>query len=122
MPSVEYYKMRALFYKLCEQDATCVPKLNTWKAKEVTWAPPMEAAYCTHVISGNGFTVDAAHPFPGGKSLKELLTSSVYLPAKESWAPFKTWIQTVCHKTKKCGNDIGKWSDNLDKIEKQADR
>lgn len=107
--------MKADFLKMCAEDFTCQEMLPFWQRKFSVWTIPSEAGFCVMSVSDSSFTVDSTHKF-NDKSWVELDQSSMELPAKESWVPLKTYIQSECHQTKKCGV-VGNWQGKIDSLD-----
>ena len=55
------------------------------------------------------------------KTWAEIAENSVLFPAKESYAPVKTWIQSNCHNKSKCG-DAGKWESTTKAVDSSLAR
>jgi len=125
-PAEDWPKMRETFYKLCGDDPACAPRLADWKKKISAWSDPSDSGWCRHIISGKEFDIDAKHPAPwkdkNGKPMawKDIYESMIGFPAKQGWAPLKTWIQTNCRKTKKCPDGVGNWESTVDAIDKKV--
>lgn len=68
------------------------------------------------------YDVDPLHPAPiknekgQNKTWPEVAETGIYLPAKESVAPMKTYIQNMCHKYNKCG-EAGKWESTVKEVD-----
>lgn len=108
-PSPDYFKMRDLFFKICGDDPACKPNLPMWKAHFEAWTVPSEEGLCTTLISGKQTYVGKDSPYVDGSTWKDLNLKIIVLPAKQSVAPLLTYIETQCHNSKDCGNNVGNW-------------
>lgn len=102
--------MRETFFKLCQDDPVCAVHLPVWRVIVSTWTYPSDAGACVTWMTSHVYDLDPSHPLPASESAtgrpqayKDLLSGGVYLPAKESVAPMKTFIQSFCHDSKECG-------------------
>lgn len=97
-----------------------------WQAEVAKWSVPSDGGYCKHISSGKSFEVDDQHPYPYKDKKGKVQAWSVVantaplLPVKEGWVPLKTWVQTNCHKTKKCGDTIGNWESSLNDFDSRV--
>lgn len=118
--------MRDQFYKLCSDDPACAVNLPEWKREISTWAPPSDSGTCVTWLSQKVYDVDPLHVAPikntegpnkgKNKTWPELAETGVFLPAKESYAKIKTWVQSQCHKRKECG-EAGKWESTIKSVD-----
>lgn len=115
-------EMQNTFFKLCNDDPVCRVNIPKWQAAFDSWAVPSDTGWCIQIVSGNSYEVDEAHPFPfkneqgNLKTWREVVEQSALVPVKETWAPLKTYIQTNCRKTKRCGA-IGNWESTINRID-----
>lgn len=119
--------MRETFYKLCGDDPACAPRLAEWKKKIGTWTDPSDAGWCIKIRSQESFDIDADHPSPWKdkkgkpKLWKDIYAGGVTFPAKEGWAPLKTWIQVNCRSNdSRCKDGIGNWESTLKSIDERV--
>ena len=118
--------MRDTFYKLCADDPACSVNLTFWKHEISTWAAPTDSGTCITWISQKVYEVDPSHAAPikntdgpnkgEPKTWPELAEESILFPAKESYAPVKTWVQSQCHNKKQCG-EAGKWESTIKNVD-----
>lgn len=114
-PSKDYFVMRDMFIKLCGDDPACRTHVADWKKHFAEWTVPSDSGVCLNLVSGKQTAVDPGHSF-NGKTWPDLVLKSVMLPAKESVAPLKTYIQDQCHQTKKCGS-VGNWETTIKELD-----
>ena len=88
-----------------------------------SWAFPSDAGTCVTWMSQKVFDIDAGHLLPREysdtgkeKTWVDLVESGVFLPAKESYAPLKTFTQSFCHDTNQCGS-AGNWQGTVQAID-----
>ena len=115
--------MKSAFLAMCSDDPACAVNLPAWRARLATWTYPEDSGTCVTWMTGTVIDVDAAHPMPGkytetGKpqSWSELVEGAVQLPAKISYAPMKTFVQSFCHDEKECGT-AGNWQGTLNSVD-----
>jgi hypothetical protein len=121
--AIEWPVFRELFYKLCGDDAICRQDLPKWRDEVSHWTKPSDHGTCVTVLSGKVTRVSRLSPYvdDGGAKISwtDLYETSLGMPAKISWAPFKTWIQENCHDSKKCSHGVGNWESTVKTIDSQ---
>ena len=122
-PAADWPQMREGFLKLCGDDPVCAVNLPKWRETISHWTYPSDAGTCVTWMTQKVFDLDATHKLPGGytdsgkdEEYKDLMVGGVYLPAKESVAPMKTFVQSFCHDSKECGA-AGNWQGTVDAID-----
>lgn len=74
--------------------------------------------WCTHLISEREFYVDDFHLYDN-ENWVQVDTKSLRLPAR-SWAKLKAFMLTQCKRSKKCANNLGKWSRKAKRIDSKV--
>lgn len=118
---VEYTELQRTFLKLCGEDLTCVADVPAWENRFKTWAAPSDSGHCVYTVSGKTFDIEVGQTF--GKKKKtwpQLAESALTVPAEESWAPMKTFVQTACKKSGKCKNGVGNWESTVKTVDKMT--
>lgn len=122
-PAAEWPEMRDKFLKLCGDDPVCAVQLPAWRARLATWDYPSDAGTCITWMTATVLDVDAQHPLPAKytatgkpKTWPEVMVGGVTLPAKESVAPLKTFVQSFCHDEKDCGS-AGNWQGTVKAVD-----
>lgn len=124
--AADWPELRETFFKLCSDDPACAVRLPRWREVVSSWAAPTDSGTCVTWVSGRTYEVNPEHPAPiknsdgpnKGKlqTWPELAETGVLLPAKASYAPLKTYVQSECHNSKKCGS-IGNWEGTFKEID-----
>lgn len=117
-PSPTWFVVKTQFLKMCSDDPVCKADLPKYSLFFERATVPSEEGICRRVISGKLEQVK-----PGGKlydmEWKDLVEKSIILPAKQSWAPLKTFIQDQCHQNKNCG-EVGNWERTVQAFDEQV--
>lgn len=123
--AADWPAFRDKFYSLCAQDPACAPNLPSWQAKVATWTMPSDSGACITWMTQAVYQIDATHPLPANisstgqpKSWTDLAAEGVILPAKESYAPEKTFLQSFCHNNSACGA-AGNWQGTIQATDQQ---
>lgn len=126
----DWPEMRETFFKLCSDTPSCKARLVRWKEVISHWSYPSDSGTCITWMSKKIYDIDASHPAPikndegpnkgKNKTWPELAETGIFLPAKESVAPMKTWIQSQCHNRKECG-EAGKWQSTIKETNETLD-
>jgi hypothetical protein len=123
-PAGRWPELREKFYKLCGQDPSCIASLEEWKKEISYWSPPSDSGFCNQVKSQKKYDIDRNHPSPWKgkdgkpKQWKDIYSGGVLLPAKEAYAPLKTFIQVDCRDSGDCG-EIGAWQSTLKNLDQR---
>lgn len=75
-----------------------------------------ECGHCVYIVSGREiFLGENDSHFLNGKSWSKLRQQSIYLPAKESYAPLSAFIINACEKMN-CSDDVARFKVKVDSL------
>lgn len=114
----DWPEMRETFFKLCYDTPSCRARLDWWKETIANWSYPTDSGTCITWMSRKTYDIDKKHPAPikndkgKPKTWPEIAETGIFLPAKESVAPLKTFVQSFCHDNRECGQ-AGNWESTI---------